>query len=168
MVQGPAFLCVLPVLWLLPVRIQLRASLRRPAHNVRLPLVFSALPQRHRARRDRLECPPHRVPHQVKDTPCAQVSPARVSHAQVLLKGCALPPPQVKFARELRCGQVGRPVPADPLRDFRNAPEAGGGQDRLPSAANALVQLALVRFPKLSRANLFTRANLRQGAVGRS
>lgn len=164
MVQGPAFLCVLPLLWLLLPRSRLQARLRRPEHSVRLPLVFSALPRRHQARRVQRE----HLQHRVRDTPCAQVSRARVNHAQVLLKGCALPPPQAKFGPELRCGPVGRPVPADPLRDFRNAPEAGGGQDRLPLAVSAPVQLALARFPKRSPANLFTRANLRQGAVGRS
>jgi hypothetical protein len=163
-VQGPAFLCVLQVLWPLPARIQLQASLQRPAHNVRLPLVCSALPQRHRARPGQLGCQPHRV----RETPCAQVSPARVHHAPGLLKGCALPPPQVKFGPELRCGQVGRPVPVDPLQDFRNAPEAGGDPGRLPLAASAPVQPALVGFPKLSQENLFTRASLRRGAVGRS
>jgi len=163
-VQGPAFLCVLPVLWPLLARVQFQASLQCPAHNVRWPLVFSALPQRHRARRGQLEY----LQHRVRDSPCAQVSRARVNHAPGLLKGCAPPLPQVKFDRELRCGQVGRPVPAAPLRDFHSAPEAGGDPGRLPLAASAPVQLALVGFPKPSRANLFTRASLRPGAVGRS
>jgi hypothetical protein len=103
-----------------------------------------------------------------RDIPSVQDSPLVVSHAQARPRGCAPLPRQGQCGLEFRCGRVDRHGRADLRQGSHNGLEAVGGRGRLRLAASGPVQPVLQGSPKLSRANLFMRANLLRGADGPS